>query len=239
VLLQPLDIINMSRFVFLFFIAMTWHCRAFNPFFFIAPTTAAPTGGIAVQFQGGHTALAPTDSAGLASVAQTHWNVLTGQTWTSQALSDNTGTSTTCTISGSASGTFNGGGCTAPPTAGNTKLTSGELYDSSAMTFTFSGVPYAHFDVYVYGSGDTSGRTMIFSMTPSGGATTYFSYDNVTGSATWIVATSTWNGTGMNPGNANANYAYFPAVNASSFALAWFSPGSNSAINGIQIVQIP
>lgn len=217
-----------------------------NPYGNVTSSTATLTvtssgGGsaqIGMQFQGSGTALLATDSAGLSSVAQTNWNVLTGSSFTNHALSDSTGASTTATLSGSANGGYFAGGSSAPP-AGNAKLASGELYNGwpGSPTLTVANIPYATYDVYVYAAIDATGRAQTVSLTPSGGSTSSYSFTTEGGGSAWTVATSTWNGTGTQPSLPSANYVHFTGVSGSSFTLSWGAPG-NGGMNGIQIVPV-
>ncbi|MCE0523210.1 MAG: IPTL-CTERM sorting domain-containing protein [Methylacidiphilales bacterium] len=196
--------------------------------------------GIGIQFRGNGTALASTDSAGLTSVAQTHWNALTGASFTNQALSDNTGTSASATLTGTAGAIYGGGGSSAPP-AGNAKLASGELVNGSTAgghAMTVSNIPYGFYDVYVYAAIDATGRNETVSLTPSGGAAQYSSFTTEGGGSTWTAATSTWNGTGTAPSLPSANYVHFSGLTASSFSTTFWAPG-NGGMNAIQIVPDP
>src|ERR1700722_5241673 len=73
--------------------------------------------GVGIHFQGDGTALASTDSAGLASVAQMDWNVVTGASFSSVPLLQSNG-APGGTLNGSANGPYFGGGSSALP-AGN------------------------------------------------------------------------------------------------------------------------
>ncbi len=204
--------------------------------------TVVPAGtltSIALQFVGQGTALLSTDSAGLASVAQTNWNVLSGASFTSSALSNSAGAATTATLTGSANGTYWSGGSSAAP-AGNGKLASGELFNTwpGAPTLAVANIPYAKYDVYVYAGIDAPGRYQTVSVTPSGGTAQYYSFTTEGGSSAWTAATSTWNGTGTAPSLPVANYVHFSGLTASSFTMAWGAPG-NGGLNGIQIVPVP
>ncbi|MDD5262925.1 MAG: family 16 glycosylhydrolase [Methylacidiphilales bacterium] len=203
--------------------------------------TVNPSGGggasIGIQFVGGQTALNATDSAGLSTVAQTHWNALAGASFGNVALTDNSGSATSTKLTGSANGTYRGGGSSASP-AGNAKLASGELFNGwpGAPTLTVSGIPYAQYDVYVYAAIDATGRNETVSLTPSGGSAQFFSFKTQGGGSAWTVATSTWNGTGTPPTLPSANYVHYTGLTAGSFTMAWGAPG-NGGLNGIQIVN--
>ncbi|MDD5262303.1 MAG: family 16 glycosylhydrolase [Methylacidiphilales bacterium] len=205
--------------------------------------TVNPSGGggggasIGIQFVGGQTALNATDSAGLSTVAQTHWNALAGASFSNVALTDNSGSATSTKLTGTANGTYRGGGSSASP-AGNAKLASGELFNGwpGAPTLTVSGIPYAKYDIYVYAGIDATGRNETVSLTPSGGSAQYFSFLTQGGGSAWTVATSTWNGTGTPPTLPSANYVNYTGLTAGSFTMAWGAPG-NGGLNGIQIVN--
>jgi lysophospholipase L1-like esterase len=193
---------------------------------------------IAIQFQGQGTALLSTDSAGLAAVAQTNWNVLPGASFSGSTLVNSSGTATTMTLTGSANGGYWSGGSSAPP-AGNAKLASGELYNSwpGSPTLTVSNIPYAKYDVYVYAGIDAPGRNETVSLTPSGGSAQFYSFTTEAGGSAWTLATSTWNGSGTAPSLPSANYVHYSGLTASSFTMAWGAPG-NGGLNGIQIVPV-
>jgi hypothetical protein len=196
--------------------------------------------GIGIQFQGSGTALAATDSAGIVATAQTHWNVLTGSSFSNLTLSDYTGTASTAKLNGTAAGTYIGGGSSAPPAA-NSKLASGEIWDGTTAginSLTVSSIPYGFYDVYAYADIDASGRNETVSLTPSGGAAQYSSFLTQSGGSTWTQATSTWNGTGTAPTLTGANYVHFAGLTASSFSATFWAPG-NGGLNAIQIVPTP
>jgi len=204
--------------------------------------TVSPAGtqtSIAMQFVGSGTALLSTDSAGVSSVAQTNWNVLSGASFTNVALANNAGAGTTATLTGTAGGSYWSGGSSASP-AGNSKLASGELVNTwpTSNTLTVANIPYATYDVYVYAGIDATGRNETVGLTPSGGAGQFYSFTTEGGGSAWTVATSTWNGSGTAPSLPSANYVHFTGLTASSFTMNWGAPG-NGGLNGIQIVPVP
>jgi beta-glucanase (GH16 family) len=207
-----------------------------------AATSPAPqpaTGSIGVQFKGSGTALLPTDLAGLASVAQKNWNVLTGSSFTKSVLNDSTGAATTATLTGSANGVYWSGGSVAAP-VGNQKLASGELYNNttSTRTLTVSNIPYAKYGVYLYAGIDAAGRAETTTLTELSGTPESFSFTTEHGNSQWTAATSTWDGTGTAPVLPTANYVHFGGLTATGFTLKWGAPG-NGGLNGIQIVPEP
>jgi hypothetical protein len=201
-------------------------------------SAAGTQSSIGIQFQGSGTALLSTDSAGLSTVAQTNWNVLTGASFSTSGLANSSGATTTLTLSGSANGGYWAGGSSASP-AGNSKLASGELYNTwpSSPTLTVANIPYAKYDVYLYAGIDATGRNETIALTPSGGAAQYYSFTTEGGGSAWTAATSTWNGSGTAPSLPSANYVHFTGLTASSFTIAWGAPG-NGGLNGIQIVPV-
>lgn len=203
-------------------------------------TSPAASGNeIGVQFVGTtNDPLAATDSAGV--ISQANWNALTGSTFTNQGLNDNTGTATTATLTGSANGIYFGGSVT--DTAGDVKLTSGELYNGwpGSPTLTFSNIPYATYDVYAYAAIDNNARIETIKLTPAGGSASYQSFGTSNGGSSWVLSNNPvagWDGTGVQPTRpASATYAEFTSITTNSFTLAWGAPG-NGGLNGIQIVQ--
>jgi len=165
--------------------------------------------------------------------------VLTGSSFTSEALSDSTGTATSASLTGSSNGTYGGGGSSASP-AGNAKLASGELFNGwpGSPTMTVTDIPYAHYDVYVYAGIDATGRKETVSLTPDGGTDQFYSFTTEGGGSGWTAATSTWDGSGTAPTLPSANYVHYTGQTASSFTLSWGAPG-NGGLNGIQIVPTP
>ncbi len=205
-----------------------------------APTptpVANDTASIGIQFQGSGTPLGSADSAGLSSVAQSNWNVLSGYTFNDEALTDSSGADTSATLNGQADGRYFSFGSSAAP-AGNTKLASGELYNDwpGSPALTISDIPYSNYDVYVYAGIDAAGRSQTVTLDPTGGESRSFSFTTARGNTAWVVATSTWDGTGSTPSTLpTANYVHFAGLSASSFSLSWGAPG-NGGMNGIQIV---
>ncbi len=194
---------------------------------------------IAVQFVGLGTALLATDSAGVPSVAQTNWQAVTGSTFTSVSLTNNSGASTTAVLNGAADGTYFSGSAFTSGT-GNAKLGSGELYDGNITTetnsITVSSIPYAQYDVYIYGECDAAGRNATFTVTPAGGTASSLSFQTESNGSTWTAGTNTWNGSGTAPTLAVGNYVHFTGLTASSFNLK-FGGAGNVSMNGIQIVK--
>jgi hypothetical protein len=200
---------------------------------------AASAAAIGVQFVGSQNSpLLPTDSAGLASVAQTNWNALTGASFAGVALQDGNGAPTTASLGGGANGTYFGGHGSPLP-AGNVKLTSGELFNGwpGAPRMTVSNIPYAAYDVYVYANIDASGLNETVSITPAGGTAQSFSFVTMGGGSAWTLATSTWDGSGTAPALTSADCAHFTGLTGSAFTMDWGAPG-NGGLNGFQIVEV-
>ena len=211
----------------------------------IGSAIAVHASEIGIQFysgQGGRSgeslATNSTTSAGI--VSQDNWNTSAASSWTSLALYDNAGASTTATLTGSANGQYFGGGVNT--TAGDIMLSSNEIYNGwsgvgTGATLTFSGIPYSVYDVYVYAAIDSSGRNETIELTPTGGSASYQSF-TTSGGPSWVIANNPvvgWDGIGTQPTAANATAAEFTGLTASSFVLNYGAPG-NGAINGVQIV---
>ena len=186
---------------------------------------------IGLEFNDGiKPALLASDSAGVGAAAQTNWNVTTSYNWSSLALHDDSGATTAVTLTGSAAGNYFSGAVN--DTAGDVKLTSSEVYNgwsgfgnAGNSKITFSGIPYASYDVYVYASTDTYDRIETFAVTPSGGTTSFQSFTLLGGGSSWILSNNPvegWNGSDSKPTlPAGANYARFTGVSSSSFTLEW------------------
>ncbi len=102
----------------------------------------------------------------------------------------------------------------------------------SALTATFTNIPFATYNIYVYGTADNATRVTSIEV---GGV--YSSFQTTTDSSAWTLATGTWNGVGLPPAQDPASYALFANVTGSSVTISWISAG-NSGINGIQIVEV-
>ena len=205
----------------------------------VNPASSGTT-SIGIQFVGSGTALTATSSAGV--VAQSHWNPLTGATFSSVVLNDRTGAATAATLTGSADGSYFCGS-TFPAGSGDSNLCSGELFcgafTTETNTTTVSGIPYAQYDVYVYAECDAVGRNATFALTPSGGSTQYYSLQTTSAASAWTQSTNTWNGSGTAPSLPVANYVKFTGITASSFTLKFGGAASNVSVNGIEIVKNP
>jgi hypothetical protein len=179
-------------------------------------------------------------SAGASGVAQTHWQPLTGSSFSSVTLSNNSGASTSAVLNGSADGTyFSGSGFSSG--SGDYTLSSGELFDGTfsteTKTLTVSSIPYASYDVYLYADCDAAGRDATFALTPSGGSAQYFSLQTENNGSSWTMTSNTWNGSGTPPSLPVANCVHYSGLTSSSFTLKWGSNSSNVSLNGIQIVS--
>ncbi|HEX4124057.1 MAG TPA: PEP-CTERM sorting domain-containing protein, partial [Tepidisphaeraceae bacterium] len=211
----------------------------------VAMSHAAQGAAIDIQFAGNKPELQPTDVAGV--VPEANWNATTLASWsggTTLDLSDNSGSLTTATLSGSASGPYFGGGIS-DGSPGDSVLTAGEVYSGwsgpgTGSLMTFSTIPYSNYEVIVEASIDSTGRNETIGLTPGGGSTSYWSFTTMGGGNAWIPATDPavgWDGsTGSQPATVSANYAIFTGETASSFVLNWGAPG-NGAINGVQIIE--
>lgn len=203
----------------------------------------ADTPMIGVQFAGSRTQLGTTDVAGVAGVAQSHWNVMDTQSFSGVVLNDNAGSPTTATLdnTGNWGGYpyFAGGGglpTTGDQTLGNTAYLS--ISYLPPVSFSVSSIPYSSYDLYVYGTSDALDRPITFTIT-SGATTDYRSFLSTDRATDWIEGTSTWNGQGIMPGTVTtADYVRFSGLHSSSLSLSYYSP-NNSGANGFQIVSVP
>jgi len=208
---------------------------------FTAPSQAQV---ISVQFQqNGGTALPAGDNAGVVSV--NNWNVVPNGSATNAALNDNSGSPTTATVSANSGTYFTGNGFSSP---GDAILLAGCLNSSNNSNTSVASIPYANYDVYVYGESDNNspGDYITFALTPSGGSTEYLTLQATASATSYAQSTSTFNGTGTPPGGIPvANYVEFTGLTGSDFTLAFSgNNGSgvgtfNASMNGFQIVSVP
>lgn len=210
-------------------------------------SAASAQTGISVNFGTNEagSALAPTAAAGV--VPLTNFNNETGGTGSGLSLVDSTGTATAATLSYlSNNGTFH---TSQSPSAGpNQTLLAGYIDTESpadAMgagrptdtTVTFTNIPYAAYNVYVY----TATNTFDY---PDSRTNTY----TISGAATGNQTETNVQPTGKEFANGfvqGQNYLLFSGLSGSSFLLSTmtgsFAPGGDgflrSGIDGVQIVR--
>jgi hypothetical protein len=115
----------------------------------------------------------------------------------------------------------------------NKRMLNGYLNANNSQSISFSAIPYAQYDLYVYLSSDVAGRAG----TVSDGTTT-FSFSSMGNTAisganaAFIQTTDT---TGANP---TANYAVFSGLTAANQTITWNVP-QYGGIAGYQIVAVP
>ena len=221
----------------------------------IAPLAFAVTGHaqiISIQFlqSSNSTALGATQSAG--AVPAEHYNPSLPSE-SGLALTNNAGNSTTAALTVSSGGYFTSNTF---PSGGNNILLSSGLNSAGGGNISLAAIPYTTgYDVYVYGvsdngsnDGGSAGLTTTFALTPTGGATQYFSLQPVTNSSSFLQSTNTYDGTGAPPTDfvLGANYVEFTGLTSADFGLVFSgenssgTPGGfNASLNGIQIVADP
>ena len=189
---------------------------------------------IGVNFIGGAGAtgtLASTTVAGV--IPQANWNNGGGSDGTLLNLNDRFGVATTVDITYDGDSVFQ----TASGNAtGNHSLYAGYVddTDNSTSNYTFSEIPFARYDVYVYTDSDAAdSRDESFSLLSSSGQlfAPVFVSDEANFSGAFIQATATsLNGTG-----AQGNYVLFRNVEGSSFTLTGQSLNFRNFVSAIQI----
>jgi hypothetical protein len=218
----------------------------------LALTASCGAQEISVQFyQGNGTALTSSQTAGV--VPADNFNVNTDNA-TAAVLNDDTGAPTIATLSVDYGRYQTYNSFTA---AGDHDLLSGCLNSSggSSDSIVLSTIPYASYDVYVYGVSDngsndttSAGNTSIFALTPMGGTTQYLSLQPVSNSTSYIQSTNTYDGTGAPPSDFvhGANYVEFTGLTSPNFTLTFSGETSsgtadsfNASLNGLQIVETP
>ncbi len=187
--------------------------------------------------------MAATEEAGFLLTRQTNWNNADGSTAGTNSnvtspqtgvLVDNSGAATTAAVSWSASGVWTNGNGTA---TGDAKLAGGYLDNTGAgATVSFTGIPYAKYDVLVYFGSDGNGRTgSIFNGTTSQEFFyTTFSNFGAAGFAKDAYLETESVDSGNSP---NANFCRFVGVTGSSLDLSVNRGSNNSGFFGVQIVE--
>ena len=202
---------------------------------FTASATAVTARTVSIDFIGGGTPMAATETAGV--VARSNWNSAAGNVQTTPLpLVDETGASTGATVTWSSDNNWALPIADAP---GNVRMMRGYL-DTGAenpTAVTVSGLPVSAtgYDIYVYTDGDNAGslNTASYAISGSGISTTSV---NCTDSAN-----SNFNGTLNACSGSAGNYIKFTTINATAFTLTatprTATDGALRAeVNGIQIV---
>ena len=200
----------------------------------------APQNSIGVNFVGGGGGDANGNSitAPAGVVVQDNWNNLTtaGSTFTN--LIDHTGGFTTADITWAGDGTW--AAYAENDTSGNHQLFNGYVDDFEAANaggtnvgrYTFSQIPYALYDVYVYADSDaTDGRRASYTI----GGVTFNLADvkNFSVDPTFDLVTSSTAGVFD-----NGNYIHFTNLTGPSFELVTTAQVFRSFVSGIQVVEV-
>ncbi len=172
--------------------------------------------------------------AGVAAVAQTNWNSVTGPTdsrttpITFSGLIDNTGAPTTAALS--ATGYLYGGGAgfnsSDPDETGDNDLADSQMLSLNGVDAVVSvtDIPYSQYDIYVYLSCDSSGRSG--TVTIGSSSQSYITTNATIDPSQWVTTTD----------GSTANYLHFSGLTGSSQAVHVNVTG-NGGVNGIQIVS--
>ena len=220
------------RFSILPFLLLLIACAAWH---LMPVARAAAPGVISIDFVGTGPAMGATESAGV--VAKTNWNNATGASRTTPlALKDETGATTTATITWTSNNAWSTPITDQP---GNRRMMKGYLdqKSQSATTVTVAGLPVAPYDVYVYADGDNAAvtRTGGYRISGAGITTTTINLTD--------AANANFNATFTQANNSTGNYVKFSNITPSGggFTLT-ATPGASSngtkraPVNGIQIV---
>jgi hypothetical protein len=176
-------------------------------------------------------------STGIAGVVSSNWNNST----TGIFLNDNNGAATAASFSISGSwGAWGIGasGYGSPDADGtyNRTLLGGYANTSSGVgpeVFSISGIPYTNYNIVVYFSSDTAGRTGTISSANAGITFDFTTIGPSSVSGANAILTQTTDSSGGNP---QANYAIFSNLHASSETLTLNVP-DGGGIAGFQIVS--
>lgn len=235
------------------------HVPSLNPKFFVGIALAAVVAGcltaqaqniIGINFAGRQwsiggntpTTLNASDTAG--AVSQQNWNNLdpAGHDSGTQAqitgpnvgvISDNSGAPTSLTINYAAQGMWSVSQTTY---TGNRQLMNGysdvESSDSNIGVYAVSNISYTLYDVYVYISADSNGRTVGVNL--NGGDQYYLKTD----ASGYDYSNPLLQGAATSQAEAtNAHYVYFHDVSGSGFEVDVHRYGGNAGVSGIQIVD--
>jgi len=196
----------------------------------LAGSASAAT--VSWHINNGNGPLGATDFAGVNLV--TNWVVATGNGAINN-LADNTGAATTLDITAaSAFGPWRMSGTTpAQDSDGsfNKRMINPYLNAAGNTSVALAQVPYVRYDIYVYFSSDTAGRTG----TVTDGTTTYsfttIGPDSISGGNATLTQTTDTSG-----GNPSANYAVFTNLSGASKTITC-SIASGGGISSVQIVN--
>jgi PEP-CTERM motif len=177
------------------------------------------------------TTIPATGYAGV--VSATNWNVNTGSA--NLSYNDASLSGTTLSLAGGVGQWGIGGAVQDPNGSYNSALFSGYYNTGTSETLSLTGISYSLYNVIVYFSSDTDGRTG----TISDGATTYsFSTDTrakVDAHSNFVFAQTT--DTGLS--HPSADYAVFSGLTGASETLTIANASGGMGIAGVQIVAAP
>ncbi|HLX65153.1 MAG TPA: Ig-like domain-containing protein, partial [Planctomycetota bacterium] len=176
-----------------------------------------------------------TDPSG---VVASNWNTCAGVAGANQVLKDNSGTATTATAAWNCNNTWRNG---LGNTGGNDSLLKGYLDNTNTglTTVTVNNIPYSIYNVYVYATGDTVGRTGQYwakSAASPGGTDPGGKIINIASITTTTLTEATLTSQG--------NYIVFRCltnptcvVTSQAFQYPGGGDGTRAPLNGIQIVD--
>jgi formylglycine-generating enzyme required for sulfatase activity len=193
-------------------------------------STNSVLGNVGLNFIGNAHSMAASASAG-AVVAFANWNNLSGVSGSSSSLLMSTGGVSGLRVAWDGfEGIYN---TRSSATNGDEDMMWGYCDNTAAgATVTVSFITAPLYDVYVYFSSDTDGRTGTVGIN---GASTYSfaTYGNSSHSFPSGYRVTSDTGTAY----PNANYAVWSNLTGSSFAMTMTKAGNNNGLNGMQIVM--
>jgi len=132
---------------------------------FSAAASAASIGVSYAGDNGGGTSIQITAAQTAGVVAQTNWNAANGGGGALAGLVDDSGAATSASVTWSSANTWGGASASTDDAA----MVNGWLDDGgSGSLSTVTGIPYARYDVYVYGSSDAGNAGRGWSSTING-----------------------------------------------------------------------
>ena len=205
-----------------------------------SPAAAGTINAIGVNNEGGGNGVGAISVSGSAGVVpQTNWNNFSGANGTLGSLVNSGGHATTASVTVSnGDGTYSVG--QGSPVGGDQQLNDGFIYSNqtSPISTTITGIPYANYSLYVYELNDGAGRVDVTTL----GSTTYYGNtanatdaNHDSGVANTYLYTQTTSTLSGSP-TANGDYVLFTGLHGSSQTFTVEASG-NGYLNGFQIVQ--
>ncbi|XAL99910.1 PEP-CTERM sorting domain-containing protein [Phycisphaeraceae bacterium D3-23] len=195
----------------------------------------ASAASIGVSFagdNGGGTSVQITSAQTAGVVAQSNWNAGTGAAGAASDLNDDSGAGTTADVSWTSANTWGGTGATTDDEA----MMNGWL-DDGALSITVTEIPYAVYDVYVYGSADAGNEggalnTIVNGTTFTSGGT----FTTLSGNGSFFDGSNYVDG---GTAAADPSYHLVSGLSGDLVITGQRDGGNRFGVAGFQIVEVP